>query len=234
MVLGLIGLLAVGVHLLTSWSARPNCVEVIGADRSKSQDTAAVTDLWHGEAAKIVERAASCEGLIIAEGVYQDPGRSEVRHISFRVVAPNRLYKEEQLDSRKADAGRKVEEILTQPVWGETNLVGWFHSVQNHLEGIPGEPDVNVTLFTDGFNTMDPVRMAKADLSPAGVAALIDRIRPELPDCTGWKIAMLGVNTTKNGGVNSPDAEGAERFWRAFVDACGGRLTRYDAAAQPA
>jgi hypothetical protein len=81
---------------------------------------------------------------------------------------------------------------------------------------------------------MDPVRMAKADLSPAGVTTLIDRIRPELPNCTGWKIAMLGVNTTKNGGVNASDAEGAERFWRAFVGACGGKLTRYDAAAQHA
>jgi hypothetical protein len=25
---------------------------------------------------------------------------------------------------------------------------------------------------------------------------------------------------------------GAERFWRAFISACGGNLVRYDAAAQ--
>jgi hypothetical protein len=74
--------------------------------------------------------------------------------------------------------------------------------------------------------------MTETDLSQAGVATLIDRIRPDLPDCSGWRIAMLGVNSTRDGGVPGPLAQGAERFWRAYVDACGGDLTRYDAAVQ--
>jgi hypothetical protein len=234
--LGLIGLLAAGTFLYsklaTTQSPRPSCVEVIGADRSESQGPETVTGRWHDELTKVIERAASCEGLIIAEGVYHKPGMSEVRHISFRVEAPNWLLKEQQLRDRTKDANTEIQEILRQPPSGGTDLIGWFRSVENHLEDIPGEPDVNVTLFTDGINSMHPVRMGKADLSHAGVAALIDRMRPDLPDCTGWRIAMLGVNTTKKGGVPSPQAEGAERFWRAFISACGGKLIRYDAAAQ--
>ena len=43
---------------------------------------------------------------------------------------------------------------------------------------------------------------------------------------------MLGVNATQDGGVPRSRAEGAERFWRAYFDACDGDLVRYDAAAQ--
>lgn len=235
--LGLIGLLAAGT-ILYMWrhtppSPEPSCVEVIGADRSESQRSGTVTGRWHDELGKVIDRAASCEGLIIAEGVYHKPGMSEVRHISLRVDAPNRVLEKQQLRKRARDAHDEIiKEVFGQPPSGGTNLIGWFRTVENHLEGIPGEPDVNVTLFTDGINTMHPARMGKADLSHAGVAALIERIRPDLPDCTGWQIAMLGVNTTSKGGVPHPRAEGAERFWRAFVGACGGKLIRYDAAAQ--
>ena len=233
MALGLVGLLAAGAYLFfMNRSPWPTCVEVIGADRSKSQDSGSVTGQWQGETGKIIDRAASCEGLIIAEGVFHERGTSKVRHVSFQVEAVNRLDRKTKLSKRKERAETEIATILNQPASGGTDLVGWFGSVQNHLEGIPGDPDVNVTLFTDGINTVDPVPMTKADLSHAGVAALIDLIRPGLPDCTGWKIAMLGVNTTKNGGVPTPQAEGAERFWRAYIDACGGDLVRYDAAAQ--
>jgi hypothetical protein len=234
--LGLTGALAAGAVLSTKHnttpSAKPSCVEVIGADRSESQGSGTVTGRWHDELDKVIARAASCEGLIIAEGVYHKPGTSEVRHISFRVEAANWLLKEHQLGKRAEHANTQIKKIFGQPPSGGTDLIGWFRSVENHLEGIPGGPEVNVTLFTDGINTIDPVRMGKADLSHAGVAALIDRIRPDLPNCTDWKVAMLGVNTTKKSGVSGPQAQGAERFWRAFISACGGKLIRYDAAAQ--
>jgi hypothetical protein len=160
------------------------------------------------------------------------PGTSEVRQVSFQVDAVNRLHKQRELAKRKEDAKGAIEAVLTQPTRGGTDLLGWLRSVQNHLEDISGDADVNVTLITDGINTLDPVRMTETDLSQAGVATLIDRIRPDLPDCSGWRIAMLGVNSTRDGGVPSRLAQGAERFWRAYVGACGGDLIRYDAAVQ--
>jgi hypothetical protein len=233
LVLGLAGLLAAGAYLLrNNWSERPTCVEVIGGDRSESQGSEAVTSRWQDETERIIARAASCEGLVIAEGVFQELGTSEVRHVSFQVDAVNRHYKQRELDKRKEVAKGAIEAVLTQPTRGGTDLLGWLRSVQNHLEDISGDADVNVTLFTDGINTLDPVRMTETDLSEAGVATLIDRIRPDLPDCSGWRIAMLGVNSTRDGGVPSPLAQGAERFWRAYVGACGGDLIRYDAAVQ--
>jgi hypothetical protein len=230
--LGVAGLLAVGAFLYLNWIDRPTCVEVIGADRSKSQRPWSVTRQWSDEANTIIDRAASCEGLIIAEGVFEEAGRGTVHHISFLVEAVNRLDKESELKERKAEAKRDIDEIMTLPAAGGTDLLGWFQRVDNHLEGIDRNRTVNVTLFTDGINTRAPVRMGEADLGPAGVTALIDRLRPDLPDCRGWKVAMLGVNRTGHGGVPNTTAEGAEDFWRAYVRACGGELVRYDAAAQ--
>jgi hypothetical protein len=98
--------------------------------------------------------------------------------------------------------------MLGQPRSGGTDLIGWFRSVENHLEGIPEVSEVNVTLFTDGINSMHPVRMGKTDLSHAGVAAMIDRMRPDLPDSTGWRITMLGGKHHQEGrGSLSPSQQ---------------------------
>jgi hypothetical protein len=239
--LGLLSLLVLGGYSLVTRYIIPaaasteyRCVEVVGADRSGSQNARAVTDRWRAEAETIIGRAVDCQGLIIAEDVYDQPGKGEVRKIPFRVHARNWLDKQQKLGERADTARSQVQEVLSQPGGGVTNLLGWFHAVENHLQDIDGEPAVNVTLFTDGINTMNPVNMPKADLSPMGVVALINSIRSDLPDCTGWRIRMLGVNTTSHGGVDPELAAGAERFWRAFVEACGGTLRSYDTAAQAA
>ncbi len=232
-----VGLLA-GAYLLTSKepllaaATRYRCVEVVGADRSGSQSARAVVDRWRDEADTIVNRAADCEGLIVAEDVYAQPGKSEVREISLRVQGLNRLDEEQKRKTRVREAKAAVEEVLGQPASGGTNLIGWFHQVGNHLQGLAGKPTVHVTLFTDGINTMAPVNMLKADLSRKGVTALLDRLGPDLPDCSDWRISMLGVDATSQGGVPQEVADGAERFWRAFIGACHGKLLRYDRAAQ--
>jgi hypothetical protein len=229
--LGLIGLL-VGAYAFTKKES--GCVELIGADKSGSQDGATVVDRWSDEVDAIVQRAAACEGIVIAEAVYEQPGKGRVDRISLDVDAVNDLHKRELLQERLPTAKAAIQDVLEQPAGGRTNLIGWFYAAGAHLEDRPGAPMVNATLFTDGINSVEPVNMLEADLSPRGVTALIERLRPELPHCRGWQIRMLGIGTTAKGGVDPRRAQGAERFWRAFVTACGGTLVRYDTATQVA
>jgi hypothetical protein len=228
--LALIGLVV--VYLATRSQA--GCFEAVGADKSGSQKGPAVIDRWSGEVDAIVGWAAACKGVVFAEAIYAQPGKGEVRRIPLSVSAINRFQEQQLLRKRIPEAKAAVEEVLNRPAGGGTNLIAWFHSVEAHLEGIPGEPVVNAALFTDGINSVEPVNMLKTDLSSEGVAALIARIRPDLPNCSNWRIQMLGVNTTADGGVDPRLAQGAERFWRAFVGACGGTLVRYDTAAKAA
>jgi hypothetical protein len=37
--------------------------------------------------------------------------------------------------------------MFGQPPSGGTDLIGWFRSVENHLEGTPEDSEVNVTLL---------------------------------------------------------------------------------------
>ena len=90
-------------------------------------------------------------------------------------------------------------------------------------------------MFSDGINTI-PFDVRTADLSEAGIPALLERLRTQygpLPECAGWQVRILGVNTTAEGGISSEVAAGVERFWRKFVTDCGGQVVRYGVASAP-
>ena len=214
------------------------CVELLEADKSGSQADQAVVDRWQGAAQEAIDRAAACEGRLIVETVHERPGQGQIREISFQIDdAVNSLDEQQKREEKIAEAEAVVSEILSTPAEDlPADLVGAFPAAAAHLEGIEGNPSVRFTYLTDGISSAPPVNMFELDLSPEGVGLLIELLRPEhLPDCTGWGVSFVGVNTTAGGGGIDPAlASGAERFWRAYVLACGGDVISYDVATQSA
>lgn len=140
----------------------------------------------------------------------------------------NDLQVKQNRDKAEQDAVRLIEGLMAARARGYTNLLAWFDSVEAHLEDVAGTPSVNATLVSDGINTVGGVNMLSPQFLEADVAEFITELG--LPDCSGWTDRFLGANSTTGGGVDPALAAKAEEFWRAFVDACGGEVKRYDVA----
>jgi hypothetical protein len=209
------------------------CVELIGFDRSASQGSAEVADRWRSQIAPIVNRAARCRegkvtgGKIWVETVHARPGEQQVGGKPMVITGPNKFIREQKRKQAVAEAERLVTQYLATPAAGATNLFAWFKSAEAHLEDEPGDPQVRATLFSDGINTVGINMTAKSFLS-ADIDELIRGLK--LPDCNSWEVRVLGANTTAAGGVPQDYADKAEEFWRAYVEACGGEIRRYDVA----
>jgi hypothetical protein len=206
------------------------CVEAVGVDRSGSQNSTEVVQRWKAQVGTIVKRASRCEGIIWAQTVYDRPGTEDVYSRSLQVSGRNNLDLQANRAKAEEDATVLIGSLMAARARGYTNLLTWFDSVEAHLEDISGTPVVNATLLTDGINTVGGVNMLSPEFLKADIDELIAKLR--LPDCSGWTVRFLGANTTSDGGVDPTLAAKAEEFWRAFVDACGGEIKRYDVAAQ--
>ena len=121
-------------------AARYNCVELVGADRSASQDTEAIVARWGTEVEAITDRAADCEGLVVAESVYDRPGAGILRRVGLKVDGVNRRDKERKRAKAKAETAAVLSDVMHQPAHGGTNLLSWFESVASQLEDLPGAP----------------------------------------------------------------------------------------------
>jgi hypothetical protein len=209
------------------------CVEAVGVDRSGSQNSPEVVEAWKAQVGTIVKRASRCQGIIWAQTVYDLPGTEDVYARSLKVSGRNDLDVNVKRAEAEQDAAALIGSLMAARARGHTNLLAWFDSVEAHLEDVAGTPLVNATLLSDGINTVGGVGGVDM-LSPAFLDADVEQLiaKLRLPDCSGWTVRFLGANTTNKGGVDPALAAKAEEFWRAFVDACGGDVKRYDVAAR--
>jgi hypothetical protein len=189
-----------------------------------------VVEAWKASVDKIIDRASDCAGKIWVETVHDRPGSQTLKGITLDVTGVNDLDRDTKRTKAKAEAHVLIDQLMAAPAQGSTNLFAWFKSVEAHLEDEPGQPTVRATLFSDGINTTGGVNMLDPGFLTADVYEVIRTLN--LPDCSGWTVRVLGANVTSQGGVPPVLADRAEEFWRAYVDACGGEVKRYDVATQ--
>jgi hypothetical protein len=86
-------------------------VELVGIDRSASQDSEAIAARWDTEIQAISQRAADCPGkaLVVVESVYDMPGAGDVVEVAFDPNDGPNPYIQEQ---HRALATLKVDEAI--------------------------------------------------------------------------------------------------------------------------
>ncbi len=215
--------LAGGAVLANVLRDRDSCALVLAGDRSKSSKREILIDQRVREARGLLRDNRDCSQVVIAS-IKSRPGESKVWAEDLDGTGASHLEKLEDERANETEALTKIGEIFRSPAGGATNYIAVFHEIDEQVSP-PQIDTAEVWFFGDGINTV-PIDFTKADLSAKGIDELISRLRP-LPDCAGWTVNFAGVNMTRRGGVRDEIAQGAERFWRAWVDACGGAFGSY-------
>lgn len=203
---------------------RTPCAVAFAADRSGSANAASLDAERLAAATKLVKLHGDCDALIL-ESIAGAPGESKVWTGPLRGSGDTDLDRRQDGEHNRKQALIQVKRIFESPAGGLTDIVTWFHDSDETLKGLPKGSVVDAWLFTDGLNVV-PVNLYTADTSPQGVALLVASLG-QLPDCHGWRVRFIGVNRQADGEITDAVAQGAERFWRAFVQACGGNLVTY-------
>jgi hypothetical protein len=217
---------AVVVAAMAADGGEVDCVTAVFADRSTSADDDELTAERVAEAQQVVRDATDCEWVVVGT-IAGRQGEAEVWVGPLRGRGPTPLDRRDDAVENLAEAEERIEAIFSSPAGGATNYMATLHQIDDQLDGLEGldaDARVEAYLWGDAINTR-PVDLYRADLSLEGIGELVASLGP-LPPCE-LRVHFVGVDRGVGRALSPETAEGVERFWRAYVDACGGMVVSY-------
>lgn len=175
------------------------------------------------ESAKaLLRRYGGCENVLV--GRRSATADDEVMWIGpLRGRGESKLDREDDAKANRSSAGDQVDRIFGQSSDGLTDYVGLLHDLDDAVDELPDDATVEAWLYGDQVSIGDLANAFGLDLSPDGVEALLDRLRP-LPDLRHFHIRFVGVNRAGGGPYQS---EAVERAWRRLIEEAGGEVESF-------
>lgn len=182
------------------------------------------------DAQRIADMAGEKGARVVVDTFGSGPEASTVT-FNERVVASgaNKLMRDTRLRQTKE---KLVEAASRQATSGRTSvdLISGVRALSRDLAVLPRDsraPEVVISgsalQTAGGIDLRDFVQLADTQTTLDTVVQ-----RGLLPDCTGWRVHLIGGAAGADGALDALREVQLQEFWRSFFERCGGTLVQWN------